>query len=112
MRDIQYKSTPQTRREAKWVDEYLDGRRDDIPGYTGRILLAPAGIKKTRIGLRLTQKSFASLLKVQLITVQSWEQGQRSPDNTAALIILLLAKHKQVRKWLEALSPPQKPSMA
>jgi DNA-binding transcriptional regulator YiaG len=110
----QYRNTKETRAEAKIFWDYQEGRRSDLPGFTSRIYLEEGYIKKTRKALNLTQRAFADLLRVQLITVQSWEQGQRQPDNTAAILLQLLGKHKPVQRWLLELmgSPKVKARLA
>jgi DNA-binding transcriptional regulator YiaG len=99
-----YRSTAQSRAYAKQVIAYAEGKRMDLPGSNIRYIHSRGYIKAVRKKLDLTQKRLAHLLKVQLITVQSWEQEVRFPDNTAAVLIELLNKHPQVKGWLENIS--------
>jgi DNA-binding transcriptional regulator YiaG len=110
--ESQYKSTKASRAQAKIIIDVAEGRRKDMPGFTTRIFVPPKEVKKARTSLKLTQKGFADLLKVQLITVQSWEQGLRSPDNTVAMLIQLLPGDKHLRKILETFGSPKRTAAA
>ena len=52
--------------------------------------LTPEAIQALRRKLSLSQAGFARLLVVSPKTVQSWEQGQRSPAGTASRLMQLL----------------------
>jgi DNA-binding transcriptional regulator YiaG len=112
MKNEQYRSSKATRAMAKVVIDFEEGRRKDMPGFTARIHVPAQEVKKARTSLKLTQKGFAELLKVQLITVQSWEQGLRSPDNTVAMLIRLLPKDKHLRVLLASFDATNRAAIA
>jgi putative transcriptional regulator len=52
-----------------------------------------ARISEARAKLRLTQSEFAALLGTSRRTVESWEQGRRSPTGAARILIAVAVKH-------------------
>jgi DNA-binding transcriptional regulator YiaG len=95
-----YKSTEQTRAQARSVIAHVEGRVKEPIGFKKRLILDPASIRQVRKGLDLTQKEFAALLGVELVTVESWEGGRRIADGPVTNMILLLARYPQLKKWL------------
>jgi len=62
-------------------------------------LVGASEIVKARRGLQMTQKQFASLLKVSLRTLQDWEQGRRHPKGPAqSLIKIAIARPEVLRE--------------
>lgn len=49
-------------------------------------------IKNLRSKLKLTQKEFSSWLNVSLNTVQSWEQGTRTPNHSSLRVLEIFDK--------------------
>ncbi len=49
--------------------------------------------KSIREKYRLTQSQFASLLGISVKTLRNWEQGRRSPEGPARVLLLVAAKH-------------------
>lgn len=52
-------------------------------------------IKAIRENMSLTQQQFAALLGISLRTLQNWEQGRRSPEGPARVLLQVAAKHPQ-----------------
>jgi len=50
-------------------------------------------IKQIREGYALSQSQFASLLGISVSTLQNWEQGRRSPEGPARVLLQVAAKH-------------------
>lgn len=50
-------------------------------------------VKAIRGQLKLSQQQFASLLGISLRTLQNWEQGRRSPEGPAKVLLKVAAKH-------------------
>jgi putative transcriptional regulator len=50
-------------------------------------------IKRIREGYELSQSQFASLLGISISTLQNWEQGRRSPEGPARVLLQVAAKH-------------------
>jgi DNA-binding transcriptional regulator YiaG len=108
MKKANYKSTSESRKEAVKVLAALQGKADWPKGTQTHWVLAHSEIKRIRHDvLKLSQSGFAKLLKKELITVQSWEQGRRTPDSTTAIVIFLLGKKKVLRNWMEQVAPKQ-----
>ncbi len=49
--------------------------------------------KMIRERLGLSQNKFAKLLGISTSTLQNWEQGRRSPDGPAVVLLNVAAKH-------------------
>jgi putative transcriptional regulator len=60
-------------------------------------LMTPAGVRKVRKRLGLTQRQFAKLLGVHEITVAKWERGMQPMRNTHATLIRLVAMRRKRR---------------
>lgn len=57
--------------------------------------LSAPDIKAIRENMKLTQHQFASLLGISLRTLQNWEQGRRSPEGPARVLLQVAAKNPQ-----------------
>jgi len=53
-------------------------------------------IKHIRDGYKLSQSQFASLIGISVSTLRNWEQGRRTPDGPARVLLLVAAKHPDV----------------
>src|SRR6266545_1886209 len=53
-------------------------------------------VKAIRDDLNLSQQQFAALLGISKKTLQNWEQGRRSPEGPARVLLLVAAKHPKV----------------
>lgn len=58
--------------------------------------MKPEEIRKIRQALDASQERFAQYLCVSTNTVQSWEQGVRSPQSTALRLLTIAKKNPQV----------------
>ncbi len=50
-------------------------------------------IKRIRENYGLSQSKFATLLGISVATLQNWEQGRRSPEGPARILLQVAAKH-------------------
>ncbi len=51
--------------------------------------------KSVRERYRLSQTEFAALLGISVKTLRNWEQGRRSPEGPARVLLLVAAKHPE-----------------
>ena len=57
-----------------------------------------------RAQFKLSQAKFAALLGISVNTLQNWEQGRRTPEGPARVLLRVAATHPEV--LLEAGEPP------
>lgn len=69
----------------------LRGERDPSRAFA----VDKIDIKQIREGYELSQSQFASLLGISVSTLQNWEQGRRSPDGPARVLLQVAAKHPE-----------------
>ena len=50
-------------------------------------------VGRIRANYRLSQNEFATLLGISLGTLQNWEQGRRTPQGPARVLLQVAAKH-------------------
>ena len=50
-------------------------------------------IKRIRTNYRLSQGQFAAMLGISLGTLRNWEQGRRSPEGPARVLLQVAASH-------------------
>lgn len=62
--------------------------------------LTPEQIRTLRLRLRFSQSAFAKLLVVSPKTVQSWEQGNRTPTGSASRLLQLLESPDLVKSFV------------
>lgn len=53
-------------------------------------------VKEIRTKYKLSQSEFAALLGISIKTLQNWEQGRRSPQGPAKVLLQVAAKHPEV----------------
>jgi len=53
-------------------------------------------VKKIRSDYKLSQPEFAALMGISVKTLQNWEQGRRSPEGAARVLLQVAAKHPEV----------------
>jgi putative transcriptional regulator len=56
-------------------------------------IFEPMDVKRIRKGYKLSQSQFAALLGISLSTLQNWEQGRRSPEGPARVLLQVAAKY-------------------
>jgi len=66
-------------------------RREKRPARTFKIN-AP-NIKRIRAGYKLSQQEFAALLGISVATLQNWEQGRRTPEGPARVLLQVAARY-------------------
>lgn len=52
-------------------------------------------VKSIRAQYKLSQQEFAALLGISVKTLRNWEQGRRSPEGPARVLLLVAAKHPE-----------------
>jgi putative transcriptional regulator len=52
-------------------------------------------VKEIRNNFKLTQNEFASLLGISVKTLRNWEQGRRTPEGAARVLLQVAAKHPE-----------------
>ena len=52
-------------------------------------------VKKIRSSFNLTQDEFAALLGISVKTLRNWEQGRRTPEGAARVLLQVAAKHPE-----------------
>ena len=52
-------------------------------------------VKRIRTNYKLSQSQFATLLGISVATLQNWEQGRRSPDGPARVLLQVAAVHPE-----------------
>jgi len=55
--------------------------------------IAAPDVKRIRAQYQLSQSEFAALLGISVATVRNWEQGRRTPDGPARILLQVAAKH-------------------
>jgi len=53
-------------------------------------------VKRIRAAYRLSQNEFAALLGISVKTLRNWEQGRRTPEGPAKVLLQVAAKHPEV----------------
>jgi putative transcriptional regulator len=71
--------------------EILQGKRQP----SRRFVLSPLDIRAIRESYRLTQDQFAQLLGISVKTLHNWEQGRRSPEGPARVLLQVAARHPE-----------------
>lgn len=52
-------------------------------------------VKTIRESLKLTQRQFAALMGISVRTLQNWEQGHRTPEGPARVLLMIAARNPQ-----------------
>jgi len=50
-------------------------------------------VQRIRASYKLSQSEFAALLGISVATLQNWEQGRRSPNGPARVLLQVAARH-------------------
>lgn len=53
-------------------------------------------VKKIRSNYKLSQNEFAALMGISVSTLRNWEQGRRTPEGSARVLLQVAAKHPEV----------------
>jgi putative transcriptional regulator len=76
--------------------EILNGQR----AASRRFEFEPVNVVNIRERLSLTQPKFASLMGISLATLRNWEQGRRTPEGPARVLLNVVDKHPEVLRDL------------
>src|SRR5438094_7411905 len=52
-------------------------------------------VKRLRATYRLSQSEFAALLGISVKTLRNWEQGRRSPEGPARILLQVASRHPE-----------------
>lgn len=63
-------------------------------------------IKEIRSTYNLSQKEFAAMLGISLGTLRNWEQGRRTPNGPAKVLLRVAARHPEA--ILDVVRPSRK----
>ena len=69
-------------------------RRGELPASRVFHLEAP-DIKSIRTSHKLTQAQFAAMIGVSVRTLQEWEQGRRTPEGPAMVLLRVVRDHPE-----------------
>jgi putative transcriptional regulator len=75
-----------------------------------RFVVAAPDVKRIRAGYSLSQGRFAALLGISVATLRNWEQGRRTPDGPARILLLVAARHPEA--VLDTVRPLSEPNGA
>jgi putative transcriptional regulator len=85
--------------------EILQGKQQPSRTYE----INSPDVKQIRTQYTLSQREFAAMLGVSIKTLQNWEQGRRSPQGAARILLQVAAQHPAVvREVVESYMPMQK----
>ena len=57
--------------------------------------LVGPNVKQIRASYALSQNEFAAMLGISVATLRNWEQGRRSPEGPARVLLQVAAKHPE-----------------
>jgi putative transcriptional regulator len=69
----------------------LRGEKEPSRSFT----MDAVDVQEIRKGYKLSQGKFASMLGISPGTLRNWEQGRRSPDGPARVLLQVAAKHPE-----------------
>ncbi|WP_102127250.1 NadS family protein [Deinococcus planocerae] len=82
--------------------EILSGQRAPSRAFD----FQPLDVTRIRERLSLSQPKFAALLGISVATLRNWEQGRRTPEGPARVLLSVVDKHPEVLRDLN-LGPSQ-----
>ncbi|PKN91495.1 MAG: transcriptional regulator [Chloroflexi bacterium HGW-Chloroflexi-6] len=82
--------------------EILRGEKNASRTFT----LEKPDVQKIRAGYNMSQSEFATMIGISVSTLQNWEQGRRTPQGPAQVLLQVAAKHPDV-VW-DAVRPKNK----
>jgi len=80
-------------------NDLVESIRESGAIHRGRALPSRAfvadgpNIKRIRTNYRLSQDQFAAMLGISLGTLRNWEQGRRTPEGPARVLLQVAASH-------------------
>lgn len=82
-------------------DELVESVREGRAILSGKakpsrtFIVKGADIKLIRANHELSQSQFAALLGISTATLKNWEQGRRSPEGPARVLLQVASKHPE-----------------
>ncbi len=67
-------------------------RRGELPPSRAFVVDGP-NIKQIRSNFDLSQSQFAAMLGISISTLRNWEQGRRTPNGPAKILLQVAARH-------------------
>ena len=67
-------------------------RRGELPPSRVFVVDGP-NIKQIRSNFDLSQSQFAAMLGISISTLRNWEQGRRTPNGPAKVLLQVAARH-------------------
>ena len=61
-----------------------------------KFVIETPDVKKIRSSYKLSQNEFAALMGISVSTLRNWEQGRRTPEGSARVLLQVAAKHPEV----------------
>jgi len=58
-----------------------------------KFMVKPTDVKRIRANYKLSQGQFAKMIGISVATLRNWEQGRRSPDGPAQVLLQVASKH-------------------
>jgi len=58
-----------------------------------KFIVAGPDVKRIRANFKLSQGEFAALIGISVATLRNWEQGRRTPEGPARILLQVAAKH-------------------
>ena len=72
--------------------EIVQGKREPARKF----YVSAPDVRRIRTEYALSQSEFAAMLGVSVRTLQNWEQGRRSPQGAARILLQVAAQHPAV----------------
>jgi putative transcriptional regulator len=69
-------------------------RRGEAPA-SRTFVIEKADVKRLRDTYRLSQSGFAALMGISVKTLRNWEQGRRTPEGPARVLLQVAATHPE-----------------
>jgi putative transcriptional regulator len=58
-----------------------------------KFVVAGPDVKRIRANYKLSQGEFAAMIGISVATLRNWEQGRRTPEGPARILLQVAAKH-------------------
>lgn len=58
-----------------------------------KFIMVGPDVKRIRANYKLSQGEFAALIGISVATLRNWEQGRRTPEGPARILLQVAAKH-------------------
>lgn len=68
-------------------------RQEKLPSRQFTVEVERPDVKGIRDGYHLSQPEFAALLGISVGTLRNWEQGRRTPEGPARVLLSVAARH-------------------